>query len=146
MSKTAEHTDHFIIPIKYYAITFIALLILTLITVYSSKLDFGLFNIIIAMAIAFIKASLIALFFMGQRWENGFNRIALISSLLFIGIFLVLTSADVFTRSNRERIEGRPYKIDSPVKIIVPGQETHHQDSHQDDHQNDHQDNHHNGH
>ena len=56
-------TEHFIIPKKYYQLTFIALLILTIFTVLISRVDLGFLNTPVAIAVATLKASLVGAFF-----------------------------------------------------------------------------------
>ena len=50
-----------------YVSTLVALLILTAITVGASYIDFGSGNVVIALIIATIKATIVALFFMHLR-------------------------------------------------------------------------------
>ena len=64
-------SSHTIIPKKYYQFTFVALLILTVITVVVSRFDFGMLNVPIAILVASIKAGLVGAFFMGLRWEKS---------------------------------------------------------------------------
>ena len=65
-----------------------ALLFLTWLTVGVSYVDMGDLNIVVAMGVATIKASLVGLYFMLLRWDRPFNAIILVGSLLFLGIFL----------------------------------------------------------
>lgn len=57
---------------KALALTFVALIVLTIITVKIAKVDFGsvAINITIAMFIASIKGLLVALYFMHLKWEE----------------------------------------------------------------------------
>ena len=87
-----------IVSRKAYILTCMALLVLTLLTWQAARLDLGRWNIVLAMAIAFTKASLVALFFMHQRYATGRSRLALIAGLFWFGILLLLTFADYFTR------------------------------------------------
>ncbi len=117
--KQQQHSNsHFIIPIKYYLITFSSLIILTLITVYTAKyVDLGKNgNIILALVIASIKASLVILFFMGLRWGSAFNRVFFLSSVLFLMIFLVFTLIDYASRNDLEPNRNTPYEVKTPMK------------------------------
>ena len=125
---------HFIVPIKIYASVFVALLFLTFITVYVSLFDFGdTMNFVIAMAIAFIKATLVAMFFMGLRWDSAFNSITLVSALACLGIFVALTFADIAFREDMNVHEATTFGIKSPVKLVEPSQAHHGESSHDDD-------------
>lgn len=59
-----------ILPFKVYVSVLLALLVLTVITVAAAQVDFGAFNMVIAMLIASIKALIVALFFMHLKYEN----------------------------------------------------------------------------
>ena len=63
----------------------VALLILTVITVGASYIHFGtgMANVIIAMLIASIKATLVALFFMHLRWDKPVSAIIFCASAFF---------------------------------------------------------------
>lgn len=113
-----DHSEHFIIPVKYYVITLVALLFLTFITVFVAQFDFGVLNIFIAMGVAVIKASFVITFFMGLKWDEGFNKVVLFSTFAFVGLFLAIILFDVFTRTDVYSNEGETIKINSPVKII----------------------------
>ena len=68
-----------------------ALLVLTVITVLASTIHWGsgMANVIIAMIIASIKGSLVALFFMHLRWDKPMTSIIFCSTLFFLGLFLI---------------------------------------------------------
>ncbi|MBL9079305.1 MAG: cytochrome C oxidase subunit IV family protein [Planctomycetes bacterium] len=76
----------------------VALLILTVITVGASRIDFGSANMLIAMAIASIKASLVIAIFMHVKWDTAINRIVFLSSFLFLSLLFIFTLADHATR------------------------------------------------
>lgn len=71
-----------------------ALVVLTILTVAATWVDFGTFNLWIAMGIATVKASLVVLFFMHMRYERPFNAVVFISALLFVTLFVSLTLMD----------------------------------------------------
>lgn len=92
-----EHSDHGLahpVPLGILLATFGALMILTFITVAATWVDLGPFNIWLALLIAVIKASLVALYFMHLRWDSPFNAIILISALFFVALFLGITILD----------------------------------------------------
>jgi cytochrome c oxidase subunit 4 len=65
-----------------------ALLGLTLVTVVTSRLDLGAFNIVLALAIASLKASLVAMFFMHLRYEHRFQTVIFLGALFFAALFV----------------------------------------------------------
>jgi cytochrome c oxidase subunit 4 len=83
---------------KLYAGVLGALLVLTAITVGASYIDFGSANIVIAVLIASVKASLVALFFMHLRWDKGVNAIIMLVGFFFLGLLLVFCLLDIDNR------------------------------------------------
>lgn len=71
-----------------------ALLILTFITVKVTDFDLGNANLIVALAVAVAKASVVALYFMHLRWDSPFNAIALIAAFFFVAIFIGVSMLD----------------------------------------------------
>jgi cytochrome c oxidase subunit 4 len=109
-----EHKVH-ITPIKIYLVVGIALLVLTAITVTASFIDFGGFNITIALAIASVKALLVAFFFMHLFWDNKLYLIIFSVSLLFLTIFLTLTMFDTTTRGALYNEKAKPIEAEAPM-------------------------------
>lgn len=102
MSHNDEHhgVGH-IVPHKVLILTGSALLVLTVITVLAAKVnfeDFDMFemNIVVALGIALLKASLVCLFFMHLRWDRPFNAFILIGSLGFVVLFIGFAMTDTF--------------------------------------------------
>lgn len=114
----SDSHKHFIVPTKYYVGTFVALLILTVLTVAISRVDLGALNVPVALFIAFVKMSFVLLFFMGLRWDKPMSLILAISSLFCIGLFLAFTFADVALRGDVFPEEAGVHDIKSPVKVI----------------------------
>jgi cytochrome c oxidase subunit 4 len=104
---------------QFYWGIFGALIVLTLLTVRVSYYDFGSANIIIALVIATMKASLVAAFFMHLRHDNLFNTIAFLAAFLFLGIFILLTYDDLGVRP-RER-PGYTQSVDPRTGEPAPG-------------------------
>src|SRR3954451_15958657 len=73
---------------KIYGAVLAALLFLTVLTVGASYIHFGsgMANVIIALVIASVKASLVALFFMHLRWDRPISAITFCASLFFLGL------------------------------------------------------------
>ena len=83
---------------KLYAGVLATLLVLTAITVGASRIDFGEGNVVIAMVIATIKGTIVALFFMHLRHDKPVNAIAFTSSLFFLALFLGFCLIDAKSR------------------------------------------------
>ena len=84
--------------VRTYSVVLTALLVLTVITVAASRVDFGSLNVTIALAIATVKASLVALYFMHLRYDKPMNAIIFVISLFFLGLFLAGCLTDVESR------------------------------------------------
>ncbi len=61
---------------------------LTWVTVAATFFDLGNVNIMIALGIAVVKSSLVVLYFMHLRYDNPFNGIIFIASILFVMLFI----------------------------------------------------------
>ncbi len=93
-----DEDEPHVLPLKLYVGIWVGLMILTAITVAVSRFDFGLWNTVIALLVATIKGTLVAMFFMHLRYDNKFNVIVFLSGLLFLSIFIIPTLLDVTTR------------------------------------------------
>ena len=71
-----------------------ALLVLTVLTVAVRYIDVGEFNIYIAIGIAVVKATLVALFFMHLRWDRPFNSLFFVASIAAVVLMIVFTTMD----------------------------------------------------
>ena len=90
-----------------------ALMFLTALTVACARIDLGALNLVIALAIASIKAALVALFFMHLIYDDKFNIAILAAGLIFVGIFCALTVTDMLTARARS-IPGNSTKSRRP--------------------------------
>jgi cytochrome c oxidase subunit 4 len=80
----------------------VGLLILTAITVKAAFIDLGVFNPIVALLIATIKAVLVVLFFMHVKGASEkLTAAVVVAGFFFLGILLALSMADYLTRSWR---------------------------------------------
>lgn len=93
MSHEKEHSHT-----KAFVGVWLALMVLTVVTVYVSYLDFGSMNIVVAMFVACVKALLVCLYFMHLKYDNKVNQATLVISVIFIGIFVFLTLGDIAFR------------------------------------------------
>ena len=112
-------SEHHITPLRTYLIIAASLLFLSGVTVWVSYIDLGSFNIVLAMFVATVKASLVAFFFMHLLWDDKKNLtmflMSLMSSLLikkyklsssFIISFLILYLLKKSLQVNAEVVVG----------------------------------------
>lgn len=103
---------HFVLPPKKCILIGAILLVFTVITVAVAQVDLGSMNFPVAMLVATIKGLLVALFFMGLKYDSGENIVTMVASLMFCTIFFVLTSTDLFFR---------PGLMPSPIDTSIAG-------------------------
>jgi cytochrome c oxidase subunit 4 len=97
-----SHTEHHHVhggP-KVYLAVLLGLLVLTLITVGASRIDFGSggANVAIALFIATVKATLVALWFMHLKYDKAMNSMIFLSTLFFLSLFFAYPYIDMFSR------------------------------------------------
>jgi cytochrome c oxidase subunit 4 len=97
-----------------YAKTLISLLILTAITVGASYINFGAMNVVVALTIATIKATLVALFFMHLLHDKPVNGLIACAGFLFLGLFLMFTLLDFDSRENLQPFNLHPQVVTPP--------------------------------
>lgn len=96
MANSHAHENHITGP-KTYSAVLLGLLVLTIITVWVAQFDFGSLNTVVALLIASMKGTLVALFFMHLRHDK-FNAVIFVGGLLFLAVFLIFTLFDIGTR------------------------------------------------
>jgi cytochrome c oxidase subunit 4 len=86
-------------PLKLYFGIWATLLILTFVTYKVAAIDLDPFNAAVALAIATVKATLVALFFM-HVWHASekLTKLVIIGALFFLVLLLGLTMTDYATR------------------------------------------------
>jgi cytochrome c oxidase subunit 4 len=90
-------SGHIASPKLYYAV-FFALIIGTVLTYLAALVDFGFLNNVVMLGIAFAKASLVILFFMGVRWNSRLTWIVALSGFFFLLIMFTITMSDYMSR------------------------------------------------
>ena len=116
-----NHDSHTAAAPKLYAGTLAALLVLTGITVMAAGIHFGSngINIAIALGIATIKASLVALIFMHLRHDKPVNAVIAVSGFLFLALLLAYCIIDIDTRKDMI-----PYTAKVAVKPLTAAVES----------------------
>jgi cytochrome c oxidase subunit IV len=89
-----EHGLAHVMPVKILVGIWIALMVLTFVTVAVTWVEMGALNLWVAMAIATLKASLVALYFMHLRYDRPINAIVFITALFFVMLFVGLALTD----------------------------------------------------
>lgn len=90
-----------------YLGVFLALMVLTAVTVWVAYFDLGVFSDVVAMTIAIAKATLVILFFMHVKDSTKVTKITVISAFLWLGIFFLLILPDYLTRAEFIPVPGK---------------------------------------
>jgi cytochrome c oxidase subunit 4 len=88
----------YVVPRKIYFAVFTALIVLTATTTAVSFVDMGPWNTVVALGIAFLKATLVVLFFMHVKYSPRLTQITIAGGLFWLAILLALTLSDFMTR------------------------------------------------
>src|SRR5205807_7522146 len=99
-SRVSEH----IVSPKIYLAIFVALMAGTGITIWAAFQNFGKFNIVIALGIATIKATLVVLYFMHARYSPKRTQLVIVCSVFWLAIMLALTLVAYDTRPHEGRL------------------------------------------
>ena len=101
MDAHAHHADlghEHVTPLSVYLGIFGALMVLTIITVAVAWIDLGSLNIMVALGVAVVKATLVILYFMHVKYSSKLTWIVIGSGIFWLAILLSLTMADYLTR------------------------------------------------
>jgi cytochrome c oxidase subunit IV len=92
-----EHTEHIVSPGTYLAII-VTLMVLTLVTVMAAYVNLGRLNIVVALAIAVVKATLVVLFFMHAKYSPKRTKMVILAGIFWLMILLFMTLSDYESR------------------------------------------------
>ena len=109
-----------LVPFWLLFITGGALLALTVITVAVRYIDVGEFNMVIALGVAVIKATLVALFFMHLRWDRPFNLLTFVGSMAFVILMMAFCMLDT-SQYRATQFVGNPPEVEATLQANAPG-------------------------
>ena len=85
--------------VKDLVLVWAALIVLTGLTSWISKIELGEWNIVVALLIAVTKASLVVWIFMGVRYTTTLTRLFVVAGLVWLSIMILITYSDYTSRS-----------------------------------------------
>jgi cytochrome c oxidase subunit 4 len=97
-TEPTHHEEHIVSP-KIYGMIFGALLIGTALTVVASYLELGIFNPIVAIAIACAKAVLVILFFMHVKYSSRLTKLTVAAGFFTFFVLITMTMTDYISRA-----------------------------------------------
>ncbi len=98
MSNNVEAHEHNHPGPKVFFIVWIALMVLTFLTVYAAQFHFGELNVVVAMGIASVKASIVALYFMHLKYEDKLTWVYALYPIFLLFLLIASTIVETFTR------------------------------------------------
>ena len=93
-----EHDDQHIQPYTHLLAVLAALLALTAVTIWASRIELGRLNIWMTLLIASVKSSFVLLFFMHLKYEGRFIRTTFIVTVCTLAILVGFLFWDVSFR------------------------------------------------
>jgi cytochrome c oxidase subunit 4 len=94
-----EHDEHHIVTPAVYAIVFVSLLVGTAITVVAAYIDLGIFNPVVALAIACTKAVIVILFFMHVKYQSKLVKLTVGAGFFTFLVLITMTLTDYVSRA-----------------------------------------------
>ena len=94
-----EHGEHHIVTPKTYSLVFAALLIGTAITVGAAYVDLGIFNPVVALAIACTKAVIVIFFFMHVFFQSKLIKMTVAAGFFTFLVLVIMTLSDYISRA-----------------------------------------------
>jgi cytochrome c oxidase subunit 4 len=93
-----EHEMHIVSP-RIYIIVGATLLVFTGLTVLASLFELGVWNPIVALFIAVVKATIVVLFFMHVKYSSKLTKLTVAAGLFTFMALVGMTLADYFSRA-----------------------------------------------
>jgi len=106
-------------PGRYFVI-WIILLVFTITTVITGRMDLGAANLPLALLIASVKATLVVLFFMHLSESHGVNRLVFVVSILFVMVLMLGVFGDLMTRWPMSLPGGMPTTEGPEFSVPLP--------------------------
>ena len=94
-----EHAEHHIVSPFEYCLVFASLLIGTGITVGAAYIELGVFNPIVALAIACTKACIVILFFMHVKYQSKLIKLTVAAGFFTFIVLITMTLCDYMSRA-----------------------------------------------
>ena len=94
---SSSSSEHIVSPVVYVGV-FLALMVLTGLTVFASTVDLGMWNTPVALLIAITKAVLVVLFFMHVKYSSRLVSLAVGAAMLWLLLLIAGVIADYVSR------------------------------------------------
>ena len=94
-----EHAEHHIVGPVTYCIVYATLLIFTVLTILAANVDLGVFNPIVALAIASTKMVIVILFFMHVKYQSNLIKMTVSAGFFTFAVLITMTLSDYISRA-----------------------------------------------
>ncbi|MFH2050270.1 MAG: cytochrome C oxidase subunit IV family protein [bacterium] len=121
--ENKNHTaEHHIIPLKTYLGVGAILFFLTAVTIWVAQVNLGGWNAVVAVSIAVIKATFVALIYMHLKYDNKIYSVIFLTALVFLAIFIALTMFDIANRGNVNESTDKPINKNARIydNLVIP--------------------------
>lgn len=92
-----EYIEHHVPKGTYFAV-FGALMVFTVVTVAVAFVDLGRLNVVVALAVALLKATMVVLFFMHVKYAPRLTQLVVVAALAWLAILFGILLTDYLTR------------------------------------------------
>jgi cytochrome c oxidase subunit 4 len=89
-----------------YVLVWIALMVLTVVTVVTGRMHLPNFGLLLALVIASVKGLLVLLYFMHLAEHQGANRLVIAVSIMFVALLIGFSLMDTATRFPLSNAQG----------------------------------------
>lgn len=94
-----EHGEHHIVTPVQYAMVYGTLLCFTILTIFAADWDMGVFNPIVALAIASTKMVIVILFFMHVKYQSNLIKMTVGAGFFTFLVLITMTLSDYISRA-----------------------------------------------
>lgn len=94
-TTTGGHEAHEPLSYRFLTLIWLGLMCLTAITIAVARIDLGFLNVVAALGVASLKASLVIFFFMHLKYENWVIKGMVLTAFVILAIAIGLTFVDV---------------------------------------------------
>jgi len=117
MPTENPHQAQHVIPLKNYLTVGVALLILTAFTVFVASIDLGPWNIVVALLVACVKATLVLMFFMHLFYDHKFYSFIFSAAIIILTLFIILIIFDTEGRDLIYEEVARPIRAEAQIYV-----------------------------
>jgi len=94
-----EHAEHHIVSPLEYTFVYLGLIVGTILTVVAARFELGVFNPIVALAIACTKAVVVMLFFMHVKYQSRLIKVTVGAGFFTFIVLVTMSLVDYMSRA-----------------------------------------------